>query len=285
MSKVDFRRIKERPQKDIDCKALRVLVMGEGQGGKSSLCGSMGVKTLYLYFKGETHGPKNAMAHNKTTEIDAYRIDVDFESGEKLGAEATIAQLMDFLDPEGLSDAGYEAVVVDSMYELDQVIRQTLKFKRDCESNNGKHNVWEEPKAILAQLRPILFALDTLTVEHNIHHAITCPLDVKSKGEFGEITEATPKITGGDVAQALARIYHDVIAVGPMVRNGKTVQALQFGASIQKNSKDANGDTKKYLNFRPRLSGVTDLPEYAPANLARIIEAKEKGAFDVKAKT
>lgn len=279
----NFAKAKENAQKDLNNKTVGAIVLGAPGAGKSTFCGTAGETTLYLYGGAESHGPSAASSggHGNITSI---QIDRD-DDGKILPADGAYSRLLAVLsDASGINELGVKVIVLDSLTEIESIIRGTTKWKRDCESASGKHNSFAEPTATINMFRPILSALRDLALDHGIHYAATCPLMVQALGDDGQIAEAAPKLSGYSVAESLIMQFPDVLVVGRMVRNDKQVFALQFNAGVSKVSKDATGNVKKIASFNPRITGIRDLPEVLPANLAQLIAGKEKGSFNVKAK-
>ncbi len=278
----NFTKAKENAQKDLNNRTLGAIILGAPGAGKSSLAGTAGERTLYLYSGGESHGV--SAASTSGTDVVGVRVDRD-DSGAPLGADGSYQRIIDILAAkDGIVEEGFKLVVLDSLTEIESIIRGTTKWKRECESASGKHNSFAEPTATINMFRPILSALRDLALDHGIHYVATCPLMVQALGEDGQISEASPKLSGYSVAESLIMQFPDVLVVGRIVRNDKQVFALQFNAGVSKVSKDATGNVKKIASFNPRITGVRDLPEVLPANLAQLIAGKEKGTFNVKTK-
>lgn len=279
----NFSRAKENAKKDMDNKAVGAILLGAPGAGKSTTCGTFTEKTLYLYCGGESHGPSAAATSGG--DVVAVRVDRD-DDGTPLAGDAAYARILEVLgDSGGIVGEGFGAIVLDSLTEIEAIIRSTAKWKRACENANGKHNAFSEPSTTLDMFRPILSALRDLALEHGIHYVATCPLTVQSLGDDGQVLESAPRLSGYSVAESLIMQFSDVLVVGRVVVKGKQVFALQFNAGVTKVSKDQVGTIKKLANFAPRVTGVKTLPELLPANLAKLVELKAKGGVDVKGAT
>lgn len=278
----NFGKNKENAKQLLNSKTVGAIVLGPGGAGKSAACGTFPGKVLYLITGGEQHGATSASTY-ASGEIVPIRIDMDDE-GNKIGADATYARLLQILgDVEGIKAEGFTAVVLDSLTELENVVRSTTKFSRDCESSNGKRNKFAEPSVTIEMIRPVLVALQDLAAE-GIHYAATCPLTVQAVGDDGQITEASPRLSGYSVAENVVLQFPDVLVVGRVDVKGKMVHAFQFLAGVSKVSKDQAGQIKKLINFSPRVTGVKTLPELLPANFSKVIELKAKGGVNEQGK-
>lgn len=272
----DFSKAKINAKRDMDNKTVGAIILGAPGAGKSTFCGTFPGTTLYLYSGGESHGP-SAASTNSGEALVAVRMDRD-DDGNALSADASYQRLIDVLgSPESIVSEGITAVVLDSLTEIESIIRSTTKWSRACESANGKHNSFSEGSSTIEMFRPILVALRELALDHGIHYAATCPLTVQELGEDGQIIVAAPRLSGYSVAENLIMQFPDVLVVGRVEKAGKQVYALQFAAGVTKVSKDQAGTIKKLANFNPRITGVKTLPELMPANFSKVIELKAKG--------
>lgn len=274
MSSFNFEQAIKDSLKATSSTALECVVLGPSGSGKSSLLGTFGVKTLYLYTTGEAHGSKAArhLGHDNVVPVS-----IDREGEKSLAPEDAYARLLTILnDVEGINKAGFKAIGVDGASELETIIRQMPAWKKACLSANGKHNAFSEGPATIELFRPIVVALKNLQLRLDTHFAMTLTLDVKSMGINGEYEEAMPRLKGYAVAEQLLQQFGDVLVVGKMQKNNEIKHKLQAMTEITKVSKDENGSIKKSLNFSPRLSGIT-MPPYMDANLADVIKLKAKG--------
>ena len=278
----NFARAKQNAVKDLTNDKLGLLVLAQGGDGKSTLCGTFGVPTLLLYWQGESHGVLSAKSMGGT--VDAIRLDLDDE-GVKLTPDLSYDRLLAILgESEGIKAAGYQAVVIDSLSELESVIRSTQKFKVACQTDKGAHNSFAEGNAVIGLMRGVFTRLKDLQLNLGIHFACTCPLNVVSKEDNGEIAEASPKLSTYSVAENVVLQFADIVTVGRMVnKEGKAAHRIQFGTSVSKESKTANGTVKKFLQFSPRLAGVMELPSHMAADLSKLAELKAKGVNNGKA--
>lgn len=272
----DFDAAIKAGQQDLESQLLCAIVLGMSGSGKSRLLGTLGVKTLYLYYGGEDHGPQSASVADGS-DIAPMRLDVLDAEGE-LDPDATLARTIAVLNNHAkIKQHGFGAVIIDGASELEAVIRQCKAWRKACLSAKGEHNAYEEPKATTAMLRTVVGPLKQLQRSCKVHVAITGILDVKAIGEFGEIAEASPRLLGFSVAETLIQQFADVLVVGRMVRNEEVKYKLQFMTDLVKTSKDNKTSAiKKTFNFNPRITGATDVPSYLDADLKKVLELKGK---------
>lgn len=260
----DFDNAEQEGQADLVSPELEVLALAPSGGGKSSLMGTFGVKTLYLYGNGEAHGPAAARVFGGPNIVP---VNWDYKGSTKLTAGQAYERLLEALtDLAQIKSKGFGAIVVDGLTELEQLVRGTKRWENLCLTDKGKHNNFAEKDATLACVRPVLDALRTAKRSLGIHYGVTCTLDVKSLSDTGEIVESQPRLTGYGVAEGLLQQFRDIVVVGPMVKADVIAHRLQFLAGVSKTSKDASGNVKKTINFRPRVTGVA--AEKLPATLA-----------------
>lgn len=257
--------------------ALEAIVLGQSGAGKSRLLGSLGVKTLYLYTSGETHGVKSAKASPSS---DVQSVAIDYADGKQLTPDQAYDRLLAALaDVDGIKAAGFKAVAVDGATELEALIRATSKWRTMCLSNKGSHNSFEEPRATLTMFRPIINALKHLQRQLGIHIALSCILDVQEYGDMHEVVKCAPRLLGFAVAESIVQQFGDVLVVGPMKNDGETKYKLQFMTDVVKTSKTEAGVVKRTVNFAPRIVGlsVQALPPYMDANLSEVVKMKAAG--------
>jgi len=261
---------------DLTNNKLGVLILGQSGGGKSSIAGTFGCKTLYLYTTGESHGAKSAAALGNKNIVP---ICLDYTDGASLSANETYQRLADILtDVAGIKAQGFGAVVVDGATELEAIIRETNKWKALCTTKDGKHNSFAEGTQVLVMMRPVINGLKDLQRALNIHFAMTCILDVSTLSETGEIMESRPRLSTYGVAEGLIAQFDDRIAVGRMSKGDNVAHRIQFLAGVSRQSKDLVGNIKKTINFSPRIAGkiLEDLPDTMPADLAELAAIKAK---------
>jgi hypothetical protein len=274
MPPFNFKAAQAEAAKDLNNKALGLLVLGQSGAGKSTLAGTFGAKTLYLYTTGESHGAKAAATKGSDSVVPVC---INSQGGDILSADKAYDRLLSIINsPSEIKTEGFKAVVVDGATELETLIRDTTKWKIMCETDKGKHNTWAEGKATLAMFRPIIDGLKKLQRETNVHFVMTCILDVVSVAKDGEIVESKPRLQTYSVAEGVIQQFEDIACVGRMTKGESAAHRLQFLAGVSKESKDAEGTVMKSMNFNPRIGGVTleKLPKTLAADLSELAKIK-----------
>jgi hypothetical protein len=253
---------------------LFAIVLAPSGGGKSSLMGTFPGKTLYLYTSGEDHGPKAARALGGDAVIPLC---VDMADGEKLSGDAAYERLLSIIEShDDIAKLGVDAIAIDGMSELEAMVRGTDKWAAMCKTSKGAHSGFEEPRATITMLRPLIDGLKSLQRKCGVHVATSLILNVTELGRNGEILEANPRLQGFSVAESILQQFSDVVVVGRMEKAGKIKHKIQFLTEISKASKDEAGRMKKAMNFSPRLSGMTldKLPALVDANFAELLSLR-----------
>ncbi len=277
----DFQKAFSDAKKDLDNNNLFLLLLGASGNGKSYVQGTFGCKVLYLYTKGEDHGPKSASrsaeAGGLGTSIVPVRIDHD--GSKDLNADESLARLHNILDDvAGIKAAGFGALVLDSFTELEHLVRSSKKFIAMTTTDAGKHNSFAEGGATLFQFKEIIGKLKKLHKEAKIHICATEILTIKELNDEGLILDSSPQLLGYAVATGVVQQFDDVIIIGKMSKKDKIAYRFQLIAESGKVSKDAiTKEVKKTFNFSPRLTGVDilALPPTIDANLTDLIKLKQ----------
>ena len=275
---VDFKALKAKAKESLSVKPLFLCIIGPSGSGKSTACGTLGVPTLFLYTATERHGATNARA------IGGDITEVDFSVRRADGSvdpDASIKNLHDVLSSPGL-EKEFGAVVIDSATELQLIHRKSNKFVAYCKTDKGTHNNFKESEADTAFFKELLEDLVVLN-NKGVHVVMTCAAMVKTLAEDGSVSEASPSLQGFSVAHDLLRNFPDILLVSRISEEDDEGSVSQqhkfiFKANVSKTSKDMRGQVLKTANFSPRISGllIDKLPETTPADLGRIITAREK---------
>lgn len=255
--------------------ALMAIILGQQGGGKSSIMGTLEIPTLYLHTTGESHGVKSIRTKNSKI----VPVAIDQDNGKQLTPDQAYEKLLDILNSvEGIIGSKFKAVCLDGASELEFIIRNTGKWKSLCLSTTGKHNTYAESSATITLFRPVINALKNLQTNHDINIAMSCILDVKALGEYGEIEESTPKLLGYAVAESLIQQFDDVLVVGKMKNGDEKRHMIQMLNDVTKTSKDLQGHVKKTINYSPRIAGLLlqDTPAYIEADLKEVLKLKDK---------
>ncbi len=103
----DFTKAMKDAQQDLDNKSLFLFLLGSSGNGKSYAQGTFGVKTLYLYTQGESHGPKSASVLGKDNIVPVC---IDRDGDKDLTPDEALNRLNSILDNlEGIKEANIQA--------------------------------------------------------------------------------------------------------------------------------------------------------------------------------
>lgn len=268
---VNFSEIIKESEGILTRKNLYGILLGSSGAGKSSACGTLPGKILFLCFRGEKHGPRNAAALGGKV----IPVVVDVDGGKDLAPDAAYKRLIEILNAPEVSQ--FQSVVIDGLPELEATIVRTNEFKQGCLSDKGKHNSFAEGRVVLTMLKPILERLDKL-YEMGMHIVVTCKVDVRAMDDqSAAITEVIPRLLTYQIAEEVLSKFSEVLLVGRMTNGEVWKHKFQFSGSITRTAKDANNIVKKFLNFSPRIGpiGSDKLPEHMPADFGEVIKMKE----------
>ena len=261
----------------MECKLLALILFGAPSGGKSQAMGTMGVKTLFLYHGGESHGPASAKAGG--SEIIPYCVDVD-ENGIKLDPDVAYNELVALLQNQKFFiDNGIKAVALDGAGEVEFLIMQTAFWRTSAQARFKGVESYSFP-ITLEMLRPIMDALRDLQLKLGIHFVVSCILDVKEFADNGVISDGTPKMFGYGTVSAFLQQFPDRMVIGQVEVNGTTKPRIQLASVVTKSTKDrTTKEITKLMHFRPQLQGV-DLaagPAFLSPDLSKLIAYKAAG--------
>jgi hypothetical protein len=262
-NKFDFSKAIEQAKARMDNVRLNAIILAPSGGGKSSLCGTAGVPTLYIYCMSETHGP---VAASTFATGDVTPICIDDNRDPDAALEFLNALLE---DAETL--APFDMIAFDSASGLEKIIRESTELKAACLTSNGKINSF-----MISEVMALMFS-NIIKKMHATgkHTAMTLALDVKAMdSDTGEIIDASPKLQAYGVAENVIMGHSDVFIIGPLSNGEKVSYRIQFNGKVSKASKDAAGMVKRFQNFSPRVTGVKELPSSLPAKLSDVIKLK-----------
>ena len=272
----DFSKAFEEARTDMDNKKLFLVLLGASGNGKSFAQGTFGVKTLYLYTQGESHGPRAAGTMGKSNIVPVC---IDREGDKSLNADEALKRLHSILDDtDALAKGKFGAVSIDGFSELEDLVRNSTKFKVMTTTESGKHNGYAETGATLFQLKEIISKLKRLQRVLNVHVCATETLTVKELNEEGLILDSSPQLIGYSVATGVLQQFDDVMIIGRMQKKDKVSYRFQLIAGSTKKSLDGTThEVKKTFNFSPRLTGVDilSMPPTLEANLQELAKLKQ----------
>jgi hypothetical protein len=256
---------------------IGAVVLGPPSAGKSGLLGTFGVKTLYIYMEGESHGPLSISAH-ATSEVIPYCITRD-DDNRPLNPDQALKRLQTLLaDKETLKAEGIGAIALDGLTELEVLVTESATWKQRVVSEKDGNTSFAGYITI-SMIRPFLDQLRALQREIDVHYIVTGILDVQKYDDDGSILESVPKLKGYDVATGLILQFPDRLMIGHMTDGeGNSLPRLQTNATAHKTSKDFKTKVqRKTFNFRFQLAGcdMTTFPDTLRPDLSRLVKFKE----------
>jgi len=251
-------------------------ILGPSGAGKSHTIGTLGVKTLYLYFAGEAHGVKSASKSGE--HITPFC--VDYVDGKALSADETLNLIREVInDAKGLQKAGFEALALDGLSELDLCLSQTKELKVQCLTPAGKIDGFRIASVTKQMGNGLVKDLLNLQRETGIHILTTCILEVKEYGEDGGFDECTPRLSTFGFAEAVLQMFPDRVIVCPIQRTNKetseleTVHVFDNRVTVSRSAKNDKGGIKKTSNFSPRVESGA-MATVMRADLKKLMEVK-----------
>ena len=246
---------------------LQLVILGASWAGKSHCIGTYPGKVAYIYSNGESHGPKSAKKEGNIVPLSWDRT----PEGKVVPVDQRLKRILSFLEPDALKKAGIQAVALDSLTFLVNDLKGTEAFKNRCKTAKGGHNAFKETEALIELATIVTSKLVDLSDLHDIDIITTIDLNIQSVSDEGIITESKPGLPTFGVAKALIQQFADILVLGRI--GGKPV--FQNYAQVTSVSKDLETKSMvKYLEYHPRLQGVSEVPETTPANLKEILKMK-----------
>jgi hypothetical protein len=251
---------------------LFLIVLGQSGAGKSHVVGTAPGKILYLYLDSERHGV--ASASKNGANVIGICLDRDKQGNARKADEAYKYGLA-CLDPEALKKAGVTSVVIDGLTELEKLIRLTSEFDSACETKTGKRDAFKEPAETVRMLDKYMAALRNAQDRAGVHVIMTGILDVSEVEANGAVATAKPRATAYAVAEGVIQQFPDILVVGKITKkDGTSGRAFQTDSDLVRVSKDEDKKVKRFINFSPRLSGVSKIPAFIAADLSEVVKLK-----------
>lgn len=268
-------------QQDMERKELALILLGPASGGKSRAMGTMGVKTLFCYFSGETHGPASAIRADNA-DIIPFCVDID-ENGQKIQPDLAFHDFVAFLnDTATLQELEVKAIAIDGLTELENLITSTDKWNVTVQSKYKGNESFAGPVTV-GMFRPVLDALRNAQKKLGIHYVVSCLLNIKEVGDHGIISDASPQLAGFNVANAVLQQIPDRLIIAATETKDGVAPRIQIGAKVGKSTKDFNTkEITKIASFRPQIQGVdiSTAPAILKPDLSKIIQYKLEGKKD-----
>jgi hypothetical protein len=242
----DWSKVKPNVKRENNYK-LFGSVMGVSGSGKSSCCGTMPGKILWLYSEEwESHGPTYALARtSKDNSIFAINIQDDPKTGEKLDLDGQLNLFRSILDDvDGVSKA-FDSVVIDGLTTIEYIYANSNECQNDCITKSGAKDQWGVFRKSAEFFNELYIKLNTLN-RAGLNVMCTC-LGTHSVDDAGTPV-FKPKLAGVGVAEAfLAKLPDRVLAV-------RTKEG-QFKFSLKENIE--KGSDSKVIDCHPRLFPLT----------------------------
>lgn len=271
---IDFAKLKADAKAKEKNPTLMLLLAAPQGGGKSYTSGTFGLPTLYCHGSAEAHGPAQAEVPGGSN-IVAYNWDEDAKD-----ANQAYSNLLKVLADPTIKDH-FGAVVIDGASDLTfGLLRDTKAFSTLCLTTKGEHNTWEESKATLQLLKPIMKSLQRLKRDY-VHTVMTMILDVQSVDSTGGLSIVKPVLPTKDITVSLVPQFDDICMVSEITDHPdleKPQHLLQFCTTMKRVSKDKNKNVTSIFHITPRITGVDkpDMPEYYAADLGKLAAFKKE---------
>jgi hypothetical protein len=251
---------------------LFLVVLGASGVGKSHFIGTHPGKTLLLYGAGESHGPSSALKSSKNL------IPVMWNRAKKEGKvvdltpDQILPRINAILDPVALKAAGIECIALDSITNLCLDLKKTTLFKQRCTSARGQHNPFKETEALIEILSGIIAKLQSLFDYHGIDSITTMDLSITSISGDGHILESKPGLPTFGVGKAVIQQFADILVLNR--RGGNEPEFENMSQVVSKSTDMETKEIVKYVEYHPRLRGVSKLPETIAASVEAINKLK-----------
>lgn len=267
--KFTFENLKSQSKQLFDNK-LFALIVGIRGSGKSSVLGTLGMKTFLITSTLESHSLTAAKAMGGNNII-PFLYDVD-DAQKQLKPDAAIEKLHDILSfllesPDVLTHV--QAIALDSIGAIDKTLLETTRII--TEKNN-----WAVIDIMETEHLRIIRKLKELH-RKGLHILVTMPI-IATFDEDGLYTTAAPEIRGIKTSSVISGVFPDILPITKY--HGQFV--FQMDMTMKKVSVDKQGKEKVFI-AHPRINGVLqdEIKEASPelllaADLSYINEFKQR---------
>lgn len=241
-------------------------VMGVSGSGKSTSCGTLPGKILWLYSESfESHGPTYAL--NKVsgdTEITAINLDVDMNDPEKeLSYDGRLDQLRAILNDDGTAKA-FDSLVIDGLTTIEYIYTNSKECKTQAVTSSGKKDQWAVFRLTTEFFNELFISLNTLN-RNGLNVISTCLGSHVAHDD--DTTVFKPKLQGVGVAEAfLAKLPDRILAVRSQGGQFK----FKFNETIEK------ANDRRQVDCSPRLMplGSHEVPSEMTPDFRKILMLK-----------
>lgn len=241
-------------------------VMGVSGSGKSSCCGTMPGRILWLYSEAwEAHGPTYALGRTgKGNSITAVNLQQHPETGESLSLDGQLTLLRELLENVKEVKENFDSVVIDGLTTIEYIYANSEECQLACVTKAGAKDQWAVFRKTADFFNELYISLNTLN-SAGLHVITTC-LGSHTVDDSG-ITLFKPKLAGvGVVESFLAKLPDRILAI--RTKEGKFTFNLR--ESIEK------GSEFKVVDCSPRLFPLTvnEIPEAIAPDFSKALMLK-----------
>lgn len=223
---------------------LFALISGIRGAGKSTVIGTLKLKTLLITSVLESHAVSAARIYGNDNVISTF-YDID-ENNKQLKPDVALNNLhniLDFLiDSPDLLD-NIQALSIDSVSAIDKTLMDTSKILLEKNGFESMRIMEQEHFKIIKKLKELH--------RKGLHILVTMPI-LSTFDDNGFYLTAKPEIRGVTTTSNIAGIFDDILVVGKIEGN----YLFQMDLLITKAGKEVSG-AEKSISFHPRISGLS----------------------------
>lgn len=257
---------------------LFAIILGTRGSGKSTVIGTLGKPTLYIYVQEESHGKKSAGIFGKDN-ITSICLNTDPATGvltstPEKNPDRVLTDLIAVLDTPEL-EKEFGAIALDGFSSLDRYIYSGAEVQ--------KASKYDQTKVTMAVYDRVISRLKILQSK-GLDVVVTCASEGVLDAEGGFVS-LTPKLRGTGVVDGVIGQFDIVCVVGVVqVSNDSAGEpeskfAFQFRPTVSREGKKVTGQTFA-VTFKPRIAGVPQesIPSLMVADFKKIRELMSKAA-------
>lgn len=262
---LNWKKIKPNVSRRNDYKLFGA-VMGVSGSGKSSCCGTLPGRILWIYSESwEAHGPTYALARtNDNNSITAINIQRDQETGKELSLDEQLGLLRSILnDVEGVSSS-FDSIVIDGLTTVEYVYANSDECQAACMTKSGAKDQWAVFRKSAEFFNDLYIQLNTLN-QAGLNVICTCLGN--HTVDDGGVPVFKPKLAGVGVAESfLAKLPDRLLAV--RTKDGK------FKFSLKENIE--KGSESKVIDCHPRLFPLSanEIPDSISPDFSKALMLK-----------
>lgn len=244
-------------------------VMGVSGSGKSTCCGTLPGKVLWLYSEQfESHGPTYALNKvSEDTEITAINLDVSLKDGSELSPDGKLEQIREILDDEGTAE-NFDSLVIDGLTTFEYIYTKSKECLSQAIGKNGAKDNWAVFRLTTEFFNEMFISLNKLN-RAGMHVVCTCLGSHVTNDD--DTTIFKPKLQGVGVAEAfLAKLPDRVLAVRSQGGQFK----FRFNETIEKSN------DKRQVDCSPRLMplAANEVPPEMSPDFRKVLQLKNGDA-------